>query len=180
MKSKTPTEEYYSQQSARLEYRPFHQSDIHLWKSFFVDNPTERFLGPPQLHLSDEEKANNWIGRQIMRQESGEFGQLAVILKENNRLIGVGGIIMRDLDGNQEFEITYSLLPEAWGNGYATEIAVHFKNYVFANIDTPSAISIIHTENEASINVARKNGMEISAESNFMEMPIYVLRVQFP
>jgi ribosomal-protein-alanine N-acetyltransferase len=178
MKSKAPAEEYYTVQSERLTFRSFTESDIQLWAPFFVDNPTERFLGPIDSKVSKEEKANNWISRQIDRQNNGEFGQLAVILKETNVLIGVGGIIQRELEGEKEFEITYSFLPEMWGNGYATELATFFKNYAFKELEPSSVISIIHKENEASMNVARKNGMEISSETIFMEMPVYIFRVE--
>ena len=180
MKPQKPAQNYYSLQSNRLTFRSFKEGDIQLWETFFENNPTLRFLGMGHLKTSNKEKATSWVGRQIEREENGAFGQLAVLEKESNRFVGVGGIIERDLDGVQEFEITYSFLPEVWGKGYATELAIFFKNYAFEHINPPSVISIIHTENKASMNVARKNGMKKSGETTFMEMPVYIFRAENP
>ncbi|MBL4862493.1 MAG: GNAT family N-acetyltransferase [Crocinitomicaceae bacterium] len=177
-KTKVPLKDYYNQDSERLFFRPLTLDDIKTWQPFFIDNPTLRFLGVSEFeHLSAIEKASNWIGRQVDRQANNAFGQLAVISKESDTFLGVGGIIARDIDGVDEFEITYSLLPGAWGKGYATELAIHFKNYAFERIDTPTVVSIIHRENLASKNVARKNGMKISAEYSFLDMPVYIFRI---
>ena len=180
MKSKTPTEAYYKQETERLSFRPLVVSDIELWTAFYNDNPSERFVGGDKLGSTPVEKATTWIMKQIERQRNNEFGQLAVIEKESGSLIGLGGIIYRDMDDAEEFEVTYSLLPTCWGKGYATELAVHFKNFAFKYIDSPSVISMIHKENEPSMNVARKNGMVLSSETSFLDMPINVFRVEVP
>ena len=173
-----PASNYYSQQSDRLLFRSFRKEDVQLWEAFFISNPTMRFLGMENLKISNEEKATKWIGKQIEREKNEEYGQLAVLNKKNNQLIGVGGIIARELNGLREFEITYSLLPKFWGNGYATELAEHFKKYAFANIDISSVISIIHIENNASIRVALKNGMVENGKTTFMKMPVYIFRIE--
>ena len=103
---------YYEQDaSERLSFRRLTLNDVELWSRFFENNDREQFLGPVNSELTNFQKANNWITRQIERYELNEFGQLAVIDQESNTLIGVGGIIPSDLDGNLEFEISYSLLP---------------------------------------------------------------------
>ena len=178
MKSKTPTKEYFGQESERLSFRPLVVSDIDLWADFFNDNPSERFVAGDRLGTTPVEKATTWIMKQIDRMQNNQFGQLAVIEKETGKLIGLGGIIYRDMDDAEEFEVTYSLLPTCWGKGYATELAVHFKEFGFNHIDSPSLISMIHKENEPSMNVARKNGMVQTSEIFFLDMPICVFRVE--
>ncbi|MDX2359638.1 MAG: GNAT family N-acetyltransferase [Crocinitomicaceae bacterium] len=172
--SHQPLPEYYNQQSARLTYRALTSEDIEPWSAFFTDNPTERFLGGGLLGKTSLAKASMWIERQIWRESENVYGQLAVLDRSTGEFVGLGGIIARD---NADFEITYSFFPKFWGKGYGTELAVHFKEYAFEHIDVPSVISMIHKENEASMHVARKNGMEITSETNFLEMPIYVFRV---
>ncbi len=175
-----PEDNYYLQQSSRLSYRPLEQEDIPLWHPFFIDNPGLRFVGANADDLSPVEKSAKWINRQLERAENGEFGQLAVCLKDTGTFIGVGGIISREMHGNEDFEITYSLLQEHHGKGYATELARYFKSYAFNHLSTPSVISIIHTENEASMNVARKNGMLPVEETTFMDFPVYIFRANRP
>ena len=178
--SLTPHSSYYSQSSERLSFRVLSKVDIQLWVPFFDDNSMLEYLGMATLdHLSSEEKSASWIDRQIERQNNGDYGQLAVIDKATNTLIGVGGIIARDLEGVEEYEITYSLMPSSWGKGFATELAVHFKEYARNILKLDSAISIIHIDNEASINVAIKNNMVKERDFEFMEMPVSLYRTNF-
>ena len=168
-----PAKSYYNQETDRLIFREIVKEDILNWEPFFNDNPTLKYLGVKLYSdLSSEEKSAFWINRQIDRQKNSEFGQLAVIDKETGEFIGVGGVIYRDLDSGDEYEITYSLLPKAWGKGLGTELAVHFREYIQNNLDIDSVISIIHVDNEASINVAKKNGMVHERDFEFLEMPV--------
>ncbi len=172
-----PSIEYYNQESERLVFRAIKIEDAEHWASFFVNNPTEKYVGSDQFSIPPLEKAQNWLGMQIKRHENNTYGQLAVIDKSTNKFIGVGGIIERASEDSKEYEITYSLLPTAWGQGFATELAIHFKKYAFVNIESNSVISMIHKENDASINVAVKNGMSLSGETEFMGMDLFVYRI---
>jgi len=118
--------------------------------------------------------AKNWFDRQFDRYRTNEFGQLAAIEKTTGNLMGLGGILTRELQGKPEFEITYSLLPSFWGKGYATELATSMKRFGLENGVSDKFISIIHRENEASMNVARKNGMTVLYETEYLEMDVYV------
>lgn len=168
--------EYYNQESVRLQYRPLQVEHIENWSCFFVDNPSDRFIGASYLGSTPKEKAKAWIEKQIERKAKGQYGQLAIIEKSSGAFIGLGGIIEREMNPGVDFEVTYSFLPEYWGKGYATELAVHFKNFAFNYIETNSVISMIHKDNLASINVAQKNGMAFASRTTFLNMPILVYR----
>ena len=171
------TDAYYNQESARLKYRSLRDSDIEKWSSFFVNNPSDRFIGASHLGSSPIEKATAWIEKQLERKAFGQYGQLAIIEKSSGDFIGLGGIIEREMKPGVDFEITYSFFPDYWGKGYATELAVHFKDFAFNNIETLSVISMIHKDNLASINVAKKNGMTFASKTSFLNMPILIYRV---
>lgn len=176
----SPGPEYYSQSSERLTFRGFKPEDVNRWEPFFHDNPSLEYLGAKTLeHLSPVEKSVNWIERQIDRQVNSQFGQLAVLDKETGKFIGVGGVIFRELDAGNEYEITYSLLQEHWRKGLGTELANHFRDYLKNVVGLDSVISIIHVDNEASIKVAIKNGMVLESKFEFMEMPVAVYRATF-
>jgi len=164
---------YFSQQSPRLLYRKLTEADIPSWTEFFINNDRVRFLGFDKTKSADI-SATEWIHKQMERNTVGGFGQLAVIEKETGELIGVGGIIVRELKSKTEYEITYSLKPAFWGKGYGTEIAMHFKSFGLDNKISDHFISIIHKENEPSMHVARKNGMDMLYETEFLEMPVFV------
>lgn len=179
MKQTTPTPDYFDQKSDRLNYRLLTVDDIEKWAAFFIDNPSQRFVGADQFDLPPIKKAENWITRQIDRLNNNEFGQLAVIESKTGKFVGVGGLISRELEDGCHIEVTYSLLPSFWNNGYATELALHFKQYAKENADCDSVISIIHLENEASMNVARKNGMKPGKEITFLGMAVRIFEVKF-
>ncbi len=176
----TETAKYYIQQeSERLIYKKLTENEIPLWSEFFINNDRTRFVGSDRfIHLSNLEKATNWISRQMESYANNNFGQLAVIDKETGNFIGVSGLIVREIEGEKLYEVTYSFLPAYWNRGFATEVAIHFKNYAFQNIDCTSVISIIHIENEPSENVAIKNGMTKTIRTEFMEMPVHIFRAK--
>lgn len=167
---------YYLLETERLRFNSLKKEHCALWEPFFVNNPTERFLGFEGSTKSNAEKAAFWINKQIDRENNQEYGQLAIIEKSSGKFVGLAGVIPREINGKQEFEVTYSLLQNYWGKGFATEAARFFKDYILTNNVCSSAISIIHVENEASINVAAKNGMVPTSTLEFMEMPVVIYR----
>jgi len=173
-----PKTNYYKQSSNRLLFRSLKLEDIPLWMPFFNQQEYHRFLGQ-DISKPAKERANIWIQRQIQRKTEGTFGQLAVIEKSSDKFIGVGGIIHRELYGNHDLEITYSLLPEFWGKGYARELAKNFIDYAREETDVRSVMSMIHPENEASKKVAVANGLTFDRMAKFMSIPVEVHRLTF-
>lgn len=172
----TPESTYYQQQSERLSFRLLTADDWQTWQPFFPDNPNLRFVGQDD-DRSPEEKAQTWINRQLERKQNGEFGQLAVCLKETDEFIGVGGLIYRVLEDGPVLEVTYSLMPAHHGKGFATELALHFLNYSFHHLNQDRMISLIHTENIASMRVAEKNGLYRKKEFEFLGFQVYVYEI---
>ena len=164
---------YFNQQTERLKFRKLTREDIPVWTSFFVDNDRLRFLGI-DLSKKPETHATEWIEKQLERYETEGLGHLAIELKETSEFIGVGGIIPRELENKNEFEIAYSLLPKFWNNGYGTELAKKMTKYGFENIKPERFVSIIDKENSDSINVALKNGMKVLFETQYLGMNVEV------
>ena len=171
-----PNDTYYQLETERLKFISLNDAHIDLWKSFFINNPTERFLGFEDSTKSNLEKSELWISKQVEREQNKEFGQLAIIEKSSGQFIGMAGIIPRVIYDKQEYEVTYSLFQKHWGKGFATEAAILFKNHILSFRACKTAISIIHIDNNASINVAIKNGMVAASQTKFMEMPVVIYR----
>ncbi len=164
---------YFNQESERLLYRKLNESDIPLWTEFFIDNNLLHFLGL-DMTKSYLELATGWITRQFQRYEEEGLGHLAVVEKETGKLIGMTGIIPREIEGNAYFEIAYSYMPNYWGKGYASESSQQMKKFGFENKVSNQFISIVDLENYASQNVARKNNMEIIFNSTFEGMEVFI------
>ena len=164
---------YYSQETERLILRKLTEDDIETWAEFFVDNPGVRFVG---IELSQDKMmlSKNWMERQLARYTNNQLGHLAAVEKLTGQFVGQGGILIRDFDGQTEYEIGYSILPKFWGKGYATEIAMQMKRFGLENEISQNFISIIHKDNEASMKVAVKNGMTKLRESAYLGMDVFV------
>lgn len=169
--------DYFNLESERLRFRKLTEKDIPSWIAFFVNNNRLQFLGI-DLQKSKETLAEEWIKAQLSRYEKQGLGHLAVELKENDCFIGMGGILPRELHDKKEYEIAYSIKPNYWGNGYATEIARTMKTFGFKEIDTNRFISIIDIANIESANVAHKNGMKVLFNTEYLGMNVDVFGIE--
>lgn len=107
---------YFNQETDRLRFRPLTKDDIPAWLEFLQQKDYLHFVGvDPTKNQTDLEIANEWIDRQLGRYEEDGFGMLAIIEKETGELIGMTGILSRDIEGRHEKEIGYSYLPRFWG-----------------------------------------------------------------
>jgi len=83
---------------------------------------------------------------------------LNVCLSETGEFIGMAGISI-SRDKYKLGEIYYKLVPDFWGNGYATEIAAALINYGFEVFNLHKIEAGVATENHGSIRVLEKVGM---------------------
>ena len=169
--------DYFNQQSERLKYRKLSLDDIPSWVEFFEDNDRLHFFGISNHETDNLQHSETWVKKQLKRYTE-EYGLLAVLLKSTNELIGMGGVLPREINGVKEYEIAYSLKPKFWKLGYGTEMANHMKQYALENIKPKRLISMIDKDNLDSIKVAKKNGMKFLFESEYLEVPINVYGTQ--
>lgn len=109
-----------------------------------------------------DEEVHEWLARQFKRYEKYGFGLWAVILKENNQMIGQCGITMQMWKDEEVMEIGYLFNRHYWHNGYAIEAARACKKYAFEVLKADEICSIIRDTNIASQNVAKRNGMQVA------------------
>lgn len=166
--------DYFNQTSERLLYRKLEEADIKSWAEFFIDNDSLPYLGIPDLSKSNEALAEEWIVMQFERYKTIGLGHLATIEKSSGKFIGMCGIIPREVKENKEFEIAYSLKPTFWGKGYGTEMATQMKTFGLQDKIANRFISIIDKRNTASIHVAKKNGMTILYDTEYLGMDVFV------
>jgi len=168
---------YFNQESERLIFRKLTKEDITSWTEFFNNNNRLHFLGM-DLSRGKEVLAEEWIMTQFDRYEEKGLGHLAVEIKGSKTFIGLCGIIPRELEGENEYEIAYSIKPNFWKKGFGTEMAKQLKSYGKEYIDTKRFISIIHIDNVDSIDVAKKNGMTVLFRTEYLGMTVDVFGVK--
>ena len=108
-----------------------------------------------------DEEVYEWLTRQFKRYEKYGYGLWAVVLKENNQMIGQCGITMQMWKKEEVMEIGYLFNRKYWHQGYAIEAAKACKKYAFEVLKADEICSIIRDTNIASQNVAKRNGMKV-------------------
>ena len=112
--------------------------------------------------------------------------QLAVCLKDDNRLIGDIG--MHFLDDDEHAEIGYTINPDFQGKGYGLEAVSAAIKYLFTALDKHRITASVDPENKKSIRLLEKAGMRkeahfvksIKVNSIWMDDCIYaILKEEF-
>lgn len=141
--------------SERLLYRAFKMSDaasIHalLQEKEICDN-TLSIPYPYENGMAEE-----WISTHKDRLELGDY-KYAVILKENNSLIGAIEIVV-----TEDFMhgcLGYWLGKPYWGRGYGTEMLARIIKFGFEDLNLHRIYGEHFDNNIASARVMEKNGM---------------------
>lgn len=164
-----------NQETERLLFRNIQPADADQWIGFFTDSKTSLYW--PETKGTPEEECRKWYNKQFDRYQNDLGGMNAILEKSSGALIGHAGLLVQEVDGQQELEIAYSLLPKFWKKGYALEASQKCKTYAFENNFAESLISIISLPNVPSQNVALKNGMTLEKQTHYKNIPVYIFRI---
>ena len=100
--------------------------------------------------------------------ETRRLGKLRVRRKSDNVLVGRCGYGIYKPTG--EPELGYSLYPEFWGNGYATEAAAALRDWLFRETDAPQFLGFADVRNMASLKVLTAIGMNKTGIADYEGM----------
>ena len=142
-------------ETERLYLREMEQSDFDSLCRILQD---DKVMYAYEGAFSDDE-VHEWLDRQIARYRKWNFGLWAVILKENDEMIGQCGLTMQPWKDKEVLEIGYLFQYRYWYKGYATEAAEACKKYAFETLNADEVCSIIRDTNTPSQKVAIRNGM---------------------
>ncbi len=159
----------------RMHFRRFTPQDFDLWLPFFLDPSSTRYWeGIP----TDPQTACREQFQRIFERYAKDLGGMnALTHSASGELLGMCGLLVQQVDGKEELEIGYSLLPEARGLGYATEAGLLCRDRAFERGWAESLISIIHTSNKPSMQVATRLGMKRRNQTRFRDNPVWIYEV---
>ncbi|HEX7047242.1 MAG TPA: GNAT family N-acetyltransferase [Gammaproteobacteria bacterium] len=107
---------------------------------------------PPSTRNESDALLAQWLA------EMHEGGRLSWAVRERSgNFIGLA-LVFRIDEKNHCGEIGYILLPNAWGKGFASEIAGALIRYGFDDRKFARLNAVVHPDNHASIRVLEKHG----------------------
>lgn len=164
-----------NQETNRILFRKIDSSDFQDWLPFFQNPKSSQYwISELESPIIECEK---WYQKQFYRYQNGLGGMNALIDKESDKLIGHCGLLVQKVNEKTELEIGYSLLPEFWNKGFATEAAKKCRDFAFENQFSDSLISIISLTNSPSESVALKNGMTIDFVTEYNKNQVNIFRI---
>ena len=146
----------------RLNIRDFEQKDIEKLKKIIWQKNVVRFMkdwSENSLHPGRLSGYIDWLQSQKDSIDLNENKRYAVVLKENNELIGMVGMGLEDT--LNEVEMAYFIEEEYQGKGYATEALTALFDWCMRVSKIPYLILTIDCANMASCRVAEKAGFEL-------------------
>ena len=140
----------------RLVLRFYTEKDKADLIALFTDAAVMKHVGEGVL---TEAQAEEWWQKLFEKLYPQDFNIWAVFAKENLRYVGHAGIYPRPAR-KEDWEFVYFLRRDAWGKGYATEIARRIIQYGFEDLRLPEVFATVDDDHFASIRVLEKSGMK--------------------
>ena len=161
-------------QTERLVLHPLTGSDADALHRISNDPMVRRYLWDDEpVSRARIEEVVAQSARMFSEEDLGLFG---VRLRGSQRLVGFCGFVR--LEGMEEPELGYELLPELWGSGLATEAARACVRHAFEEAGLERVIAGADASNGASLRVIEKLGMKRMGNMNphARDEPYYFLR----
>ncbi|MCE2594666.1 GNAT family N-acetyltransferase [Motilimonas cestriensis] len=159
----------------RLILRFFESDDVDVIYEIMSNRQVMKFSISGPLN---RKQANTFLDSILDTYTSKGFSLWAVHSKEDERVIGFCGHFFHRLEGKDEIELVYRLLPDYWGQGLASEAARAATDYAFNQLGLDRLISFIADNNEASKRVAESSGFKLERETHFYDKPVLVYSLE--
>lgn len=164
-------------ETARLVLRRLRAQDFE--SVFAMAAHPEMWRYPERAPMSSEEAWNLLLRHEGSWNVAG-YGVFAVEERTSGAFVGLAGLsqFQRRIDPafDAHPEITWSIVPSAQGNGYATEAAEAAIRWLEREFPHSQSVCLIHSGNAASLAVADKLGYQPFRTLSYKENPTILLR----
>lgn len=145
-------------ESERLLYRPVERTDLQALFRIYGDARTHQFN--PRGPYPNIDHAREVLLRRIKDRAIHGFDDWAIMEKSNPRhVIGFGGVFVSEFNGRRTNNLGYRFEPDAWGKGYATELAHRAIRHGFEDLKLREIVGVVRENHSASRRVLEKVGM---------------------
>lgn len=153
-------------ESKRLKFRYFTEQDFSLFCSIFSNEQVMRYAWIDKIDNKEDmlRLFDDFLNHDGKLSNNNSY-VFAVFLREDDRFIGFADMVIQSQNSNGGCgEIGYFLLPEYWGNGYATELAKALINLGFTKYGLHKISARCNSSNLKSESIMKKVGMTKEGE----------------
>ncbi len=143
-------------QTARLQLRPLHPTDIPALIQLWTDPMITYYMGGPRDAVKLQQGFTDDLNNPIPE----TYDLWPVLEISTGKLIGHCGLLDKEIAHQPEVELIYLITQSAWGQGYATEIVLALQQYAFEQLKLSRLVALIDPNNIASEHVAIKVGLQ--------------------
>lgn len=108
--------------------------------------------------VRDEAQTREYLARNLEHWRRHGFGLWLLRLRATEMVVGRLALRHLEVEGRDEIELGYGLLPSHWGCGLATEAAAGSLEYAKADLTISSIVGLVLPENARSARVLEKSG----------------------
>lgn len=149
--------------TARTNMRPIVQTDLDKLSVLCSSPETMRYI-PPHFSVESKAQIEERLAGYIRHDEEYGISFCYVSDKEGNFLGRAGFYFVPEVN---LYEVGYSLLPQYWGQGYATEIVNALLDHAFNTLNLDAVCARTIKGNDNSEKVLHKTGFTYFGERAF-------------
>lgn len=128
--------------------------------------------------LRSDETTREYLRKNLEHWDRYGFGVWILRSKVDGMLVGRSALRHADVDGNDETEIGYALMPEYWGLGLATEVSRAMLQIAFERLGLAEVVAFISPGNLASRRVVEKIGGSYERDIEHAGLPHVLYRIR--
>lgn len=145
-------------ETARLLLRPPLASDLDAMFELHADPVANRFSpsGPVVSREASEALLQSWLAHW----QAKGFGYWAIAARERpEALLGFGGVMSRTVGGVTGLYLYFRFIPQAWGQGFASEMSLQALELAFEGLHEPNVLAVVLPANTPSRKTLERIGM---------------------
>jgi RimJ/RimL family protein N-acetyltransferase len=151
-------------ETGRLILRAFREDDLPLYCQLGQDPVVMRYLGG----LWTAERTQEAAAHANRSLDENGYGFLAIEHRADGVFLGIGGLSVEQWYPD-DLQVGWRLFQHHWGQGYATEAGLAWRDHAFESLGQKRLISMADTPNLKSQAVMQRLGMRYDHEARLRD-----------
>jgi RimJ/RimL family protein N-acetyltransferase len=161
-------------ETARLRAERSSREHLELYVPFEQDERIATWLGGVRNPAQAEES----LARELEHWQAHGFGRWALFDAATGEFVGRGGLRRVEIEGRPEVELGYTIVPERWGQGLATELSEAAVRIGFDQVGLAEIVAFTLPHNLASRRVMAKAGFGYERDFAWKGEPHVLYRIR--